>query len=539
LTEDLAPRPPSLPTTDVHDRPALLENASKGRLIAVLLMIAVFSEVVPFQYSMAGVITPLVAESFPSAGDSVSWMVTIIGLVGGGTMALLARMADQWGKKRMLVIAGVLFLIGSLVCAVTTSWPVFLAGRACQATALGMAALGYSLVRDIMPRAWIPISIGFIGTGLGLSAVLGPLIGGILTDHFSWRSIFWFLTVYMAVSLVLFLRVVPESDQRSRRRLDFVGALLIGFGLAAILLYVTQGESWGWTEPSCYGYLLAGIGSLLLYAIWQSRITDPIMDLSLLRVPRVFLIMAMSFVGTAVLAVLAFLPAYMFLVDGHRVQQAIIGGAAQKAHVPPEAMAKAITFQGDISFAQGYSLLEAAVRIILFMSVTAMIFGPLGGLWIRRSNSRHARSSAGRPLIASAVLFLVASAGLVVWHDTWQSQALFGTIYGMAYGLFYAGLPNLVIDTVTQENQAISAGMTAVFGAIGSSFGIAIATAILVQHPFQFAIKTRTGQEIINKVPHLYTNGGFGQAYLYVGVGGSVIALLIALALWSTRPAAH
>jgi MFS family permease len=197
-----------------------LDSASRGRLIGILVMLALYSEVVPFQYAMSAVLTPLVGKSFPAAGDNVTWMITIIGVVGGGTMALVAKMADIWGKKRMLLGCSGVFFAGSVLCATTTSWPLFLTGRGLQAMALGMSALCYSLVRDIMPRSWIPISIGFIGTGLGVSAVAGPMIAGALTDHYSWRSIFWFLAIYMVVVIPAFVAIVPDSPLRIRQRLD-------------------------------------------------------------------------------------------------------------------------------------------------------------------------------------------------------------------------------------------------------------------------------------------------------------------------------
>ncbi len=80
------------------------------------------------------------------------------------------------------LIVGVLFLIGTLVCAVTSNWAVFLVGRALQAVCLGIPAAGYGIVRDLLPRRWIPVAIGLLATGLGASAVAAPLIGGLLTD---------------------------------------------------------------------------------------------------------------------------------------------------------------------------------------------------------------------------------------------------------------------------------------------------------------------------------------------------------------------
>jgi hypothetical protein len=77
----------------------------------------------------------------------------------------------------------------------------------------------------------------------------------VLNDHHGWRSICWFLVVHMVVAILLFAAIVPETALRARQRLDVLGASLIGLGLAGVLVYVSQGESWGWTAPGSFAYL--------------------------------------------------------------------------------------------------------------------------------------------------------------------------------------------------------------------------------------------------------------------------------------------
>src|ERR1700722_2044964 len=89
------------------------------------------------------------------AGPTVPGSIAILGVAGGATMVLVGKLGDLIGKKRMVLICGVLFAVGCLVCALTTTWALFLAGRALCGISLGLAALGYGLVRDLMPRRWI------------------------------------------------------------------------------------------------------------------------------------------------------------------------------------------------------------------------------------------------------------------------------------------------------------------------------------------------------------------------------------------------
>jgi MFS family permease len=505
-----------------------LDPSSGGRLVVVLVVVVLLSEIIPFVYTLVGVITPLVGRSFPISGDSVTWMITIIGVVGGATIALISKMADLWGKKRLILAASLVFLIGTVVCALTSAWWLFLVGRGLEAVAIGMSALCYSLVRDIMPRSWVPISIGFIGTGLGVSAVAAPLIGGLLTDHFSWRAVFWFLAIYMAVMIPLFAAFVPESKVRQRQRLDLAGALLIGAGLATVLVYLSQGQIWGWANPGCYAYLIGGLAALGLFVFWENTTNSPIIDLKLLRAPRLSMLLAISFFFTAAYTVLGFIPSFMFLIGEKQLKQTILADAVQRTHLPLSLISKFISFRGDISYAPGFSLFQLAWHVLLWTSVTGMIFGPLSAAWARRVGARI-------PLIVGLVALLAAAAGLTEWHHSWLPAALFGILGGVAFGLYYGTAPNMLVDTVPRGQQAISAGLMAAFGSVGSSFATAIMTSILAGYPFQVVATEPTGKTLVTNVPQVYTSAGYGRAYLYVGVVGTIVALILALALRNGR----
>jgi MFS family permease len=509
-----------------------LVRASRGRLIAILLAIVLLCEVVSFQYSVIGISVREIAPSFPQAGNNVGWMMTMIGLVGGATIALFGKMADLWGKKRLLLVLGILFVAGSLICATTTSWPLFLVGRGLQGTSLAITVVIYSLVRDIMPRSWVPVTIGFIGTGAGISTIIAPLIGGALIDHYSWRSLFWFLVVFMAVIIPLFALIVPESRLRVRERLDWLGAVLLGLSVAGLLIYASEGSSWGWTAGSSLTYLVGGLVILAAFWLWENRAAHPLIEPALLRDPRVSMVLVIQFLGATVLVASGYATAYMLETPGNLVKSTILSEAAAKAHVPISVIANAIQFRGDISYAAGFSLLQFVLHVTLWTSLVALVLGPLGGAWARRSGSRF-------PLVAGLAAMFVGMLLLAAWHSTWQEQLLIGLLVLGGTGLFYAAGPNLIIDVVPREQQGVSGGMLGVFGGFGVAFGTAALTAVLVGHPFQVVSTTATGGKVVTAVPQVYTSAGFGLVYLIVGAGGALIALVLALALRSGRtPAA-
>jgi MFS family permease len=505
-----------------------LDLSSRARLVVVLGIIVLLSEIIPFVYTLVGVITPLVGKSFPVAGNSITWMITILGVVGGATIALISKMADLWGKKRLMLGTSMVFLAGTLICALTSLWWLFLVGRGLEAVAIGMSALCYSLVRDIMPRSWVPISIGIIGTGIGVSGIAAPLVGGLLTDHFSWRAVFWFLAIYMVIVVPLFAVFVPESKVRQRQRLDVAGAVLIGVALGAILIYLSEGQSWGWSNTGCLAYLIGGLVALAAFVAWERAVSSPIINLKLLRSPQLSMLLAVAFFFIAVNTVIGFVPAFMFLIGDKQLKATILADAVQKTHLPLSALQNIIHFRGDISYAPGFSLFQLAWHVLLWISIAGMIFGPLGAAWARRIGGRI-------PLIVGLVAVAVALLGLTRWHGDWLPVALFGVLAGAGFGLYYGTVPNMLVDTVPRDQQAISAGLMAAFGSVGSSFATAIMTAILIRYPFQVVAISATGKPLVNTVPQVYTSTGYGHVYLLVGFVGAVMAILIALVLRAGR----
>jgi MFS family permease len=526
----------TVPDTDLalSEDAGRIEPARIGRLIAILVALVLYSEVAPMQYGAIAIIVPKIAPSFPAAGASITWAVTIVGVAGGVTMALLGKLGDKYGKKNVTLLCGLLFLAGALMCVLTSSWPVFLIGRALGGASWAMTALEYGLVRDLMPRKWIPISVGVLGTGFGIGGVVTPIIVGALTDHYSWRSVFWFLVIFMVVSTPVLWLCVPETPLRVRQRFDVVGAALFGAGIGLALIYVSQGSTWGWANFGSLSYVIGGVIFLVAFVAWELRTPDPMMELSLLRARKVAIPMAAAFLVTLAISSISIVVAYMFETPKAPVLQGqIIAGAAQANHTTPAIVAQFVKFRGDLSYANGFSVMQMALHITIWTALFGMLFGILGGIVCRRVGARL-------PLIISGACLVVASALWVPWHSTWQEQLLIGLLYGVCFGFYYAANPNLLMDAVPADRQGVSAGMLAVFGSIGTAVGAAIFTAIVSAHPFQtVGFNPLTHKTTIADIPQVYTNTGYSLVYVACGVVPAVITLLLALALRTGRTPAR
>ncbi|WP_413098250.1 MFS transporter [Streptomyces sp. Inha503] len=145
----------------------------------------------------------------------------------------------------------------------------------------GKKRAGYGLMRDILPARLVPLGVGGIGIGTGVSVLVGPLLGGYLIDHHGFRSAFWFELCYAVVAALLVLLAVPESRVRERSRVDVLGGVLLGPGMAAVVYAVVETALLPVLVP-------LGAALLALFAVVDRRREEPLVSMRLLGSPRVW-----------------------------------------------------------------------------------------------------------------------------------------------------------------------------------------------------------------------------------------------------------
>ncbi len=142
-------------------------GASRRQLFAILGVIILFSEIATFEILMVYPAVPHIAEEFRTL--DVAWVISIVTLAGATLMPLIGKISDKVGKKRVIMALACVFVLGSLISAIAPSFELMLVGRAAQGALVGIVALSYSLVRDVMPRDFVPIALGVVATGIGMS----------------------------------------------------------------------------------------------------------------------------------------------------------------------------------------------------------------------------------------------------------------------------------------------------------------------------------------------------------------------------------
>jgi MFS family permease len=460
-----------------------LHEASRLRVVLIVLAIVASTEIVPFQTAFVGLAAQRIGVSFPAAGSQLPWLATIYTLVGGVAVPVLGKLSDVVGKKKIIAACVAVSLVGSVLDAVTSSWTVLLVGRALQGVAFPAMFVSFGLIRDLAPRRMVNTAIGIAGGGTGLGAILGPLAGGYLTDHYSWRSLFWFCAVWIVVSLTVMLLVVPETKLRHKVGLDLPGAGLLGAGIALIMIYVSQGSSWHWGRPATLAWLIGGLLLLVLFYLWERRVTEPIMSPALLRSRRFLPILGIGFAANGIVNGASYTLGYLAETpggaQGEAVKAQIVNGAAAAAgkqyHLPASLLKPYFSVVGDLP-GLNLTLLQFTVELTLGLAVTYVIFSPLAG-------GLSTRIGLQKPLVAGMFFFTLSCLLLTFFHYGVLEIALILLLLGVAVGLYLGTAANLVVEAVPQQQQGVSSGMLGSVTNFGAAFATSIIASVVAAHP--------------------------------------------------------
>lgn len=238
-----------------------------------------------------------IAEHFGT--DQVAWIPATVSLIAV-LNPVIGKLADRYGKKRIVVAMVSLGIIGLLVSTFAPTYGVLIFGRVLQAPMMACGFLLPSLVRDIFPTKTIAVASSVALTGAGIFTVVAQLFVAPIIENFGWRGTFWVPAILGAVVLLLVLAVIPESGVREQGgRIDLVGATLIGVGVGGILLGISFGGTWGWTSPLLLGVIALGVIALILWVLQALRAKHPIVDIREIAHAPIISTMMLGSIGSA------------------------------------------------------------------------------------------------------------------------------------------------------------------------------------------------------------------------------------------------
>ncbi|MFJ7724025.1 MFS transporter, partial [Rhodococcus erythropolis] len=258
----------------LHSSPTTRRSS---RLITAILCLS--GTVVALQQTMVIPLLPDFPKILGVSADDASWLVTVTLLTSAVATPIVSRLADMFGKRRMMLISMTMIVVGSLVAAIGGNFVALLIGRGLQGFAISMIPVGISIMRDELPKEKVASATALMSATLGIGSALGLPLSGLIFEHLGWPAIFWLSAIVGVLLIIAVAVVVPESSVRTRGKFDFLGAVMLSTALTAILLAISKGARWGWTSELTLLMFVIGIVTLALWFPYELRVTQPMVDL--------------------------------------------------------------------------------------------------------------------------------------------------------------------------------------------------------------------------------------------------------------------
>jgi EmrB/QacA subfamily drug resistance transporter len=385
-----------------------------------------------------------IAEPHGGLGASQSqleWAINSYTLVFAGLLFTFGVIGDKLGRKRMLMIGLALFGIASLLSAYSRSPEQLIFARA--AMGLGGAAVmpqTLSIISNVFEPGERARAIGLWATAVGIGVAIGPVLGGVLLDHFWWGSVFLINVPVTAVGALAAAFLVPESRNHEAGGIDYVGVLLSIAGLILLVYGIVQGGDIGsWIRLSVLGPIVGGLVILAVFGWYETRVAHPSLDVRLFRDRRLS-----ASVGAIALVFFGMGGVYFFT-----------------------------SFY--LQNVRGYSPLAAGLLTVPF-AVGQLLLSPRSASLVRRYGARAA-GAAGLFVMAAAI---AGYATLGTATPIWVLAVLFG-IQGAAIGLAMPAATAAVMDVVPRERAGAGSALTNTSRQVAVALSVAILGSILAE----------------------------------------------------------
>jgi EmrB/QacA subfamily drug resistance transporter len=433
MTDPKAPTQPN-PAVNYASGGTLISE-QRRRLIFVAIMLGML--LAALDQTIVATALPTIVANLGDAGRQ-SWVVTSYLLASTIATALVGKLGDLFGRKRVFQTGVASFIVGSVLCGLAQSMAMLVGSRALQGIGGGAITVTASaLIGEVVPLRERGRYQGVLGAVFGVTTVVGPLLGGYFTDYLSWRWAFWVnvpvSVVVIAVAAVA-IPAIPEVAAARKPVIDRAGIVLIGLGAAGLTLATSWGGTvYPWRSATIIA-LFAGSAVTLCAFVWvESRAAEPILPTRLFRSPVFTVCCVLSFVvGFAMLGAMTFLPTYMQYVDG-------VSATTSGLRTLPMVVGMLITSTGS-------------------------------GTLVGRTGRYKVFPVAGTMLMALAFLLMSrmdpATSALL--------QSIYLVILGAGIGLSMQVLVLIVQNTSNFEDLGVATSGVTFFRTIGSSFGAAI-----------------------------------------------------------------
>jgi len=416
-----------------------LSYAKKATLVVVLLPLLVM-----YTEAMLTPALPTIQKEFGINPNDVSWVLTIYLLVGTVSAAILGKLGDMYGKKKMFLVALGFYTLGVILNGFAPSFEWLLFSRAIQGLGMAIFPLAFSLVREEFPPEMVPQVQGMISAMFGVGMVIALPLGAYVTQHWGWRWTYHSAAPFAVIMFILAWRILRESRYVNPGKLDWPGALFLVWAVVPALVAVTRAPNIGWTARETLVLFALSIVGAVFLALWERRAENPLIPLDIVtsRNPAI--------VNLGI----------MFAAFG----------------ISMMSQANTYIFQMKPPYGFGKTILESGL-LMTPMALVMLVIAPLAGKIMPKVGAK--------PLAVTGAL--VASSGLAVLakyaqqfppNHLWAFVAVI-TYVGAGITLMNISFINVLVFSVSQRVMGIATGANSLFRNFGSTWGPAIAGTVM------------------------------------------------------------
>jgi len=412
---------------------------SGQRLIVTIgVMAAVLLQVL--DTTIANVALPHMAADLSATQDQINWVLTSYIVASAIALPISGWLADKVGRKRLLLISVVGFTVASVLCATATSLGEMVVFRAFQGVSGAfIVPLAQATLFDINPREKHGQAMALFGGGVMIGPILGPVLGGWLTDNYNWRWVFLVNLPVGVICTLLMLRFMPKTDTHERR-FDIFGFALLGIGLGALQMFLDRGEQNDWfssweTIVECGLAIAAG----WMFVVHMVTAKHPLFERSMFA-DRNFAtgMVFMAVTGVLLLAGLALLPPLLQNLYGYSVLQS------------------------------GFLTAPRGVGTLISMLLAGRLVGKIDS----------------RLLVGIGVVLMGISLYMMTGFAIDQPSRpviMSGVVQGLGLGLIFVPLQSLAFETLAPRMRTTAAALLNLSRNVGGSIGISIVSTQLVR----------------------------------------------------------
>lgn len=421
--------------TSIDDAPVHIDHRARMEILVAILLTIFLSAL---DQTVVGTALPRIVTDL-SGNELYIWVVTIYLLTATVTGPIYGKLSDQFGRRPMMMIGVSLFLIGSLLCGFSQEMWQLIAFRGIQGMGAGaIFPIALAVIGDLFSPRERGKYQGLFGAVFALASILGPALGGFLTDTVSWHWVFLVNIPLGLVALVVLWRLLPSvSHPEAVRKVDYLGAAVFTAALVPFLLGLTNAQSGDWTDPQVGGLILIGLVGGAVFIWVESRALQPILPLELFRNRTVAASITATFLVT-----FGFFGGVIFIP---RWFQFVLGSSATES---------------------GYQMLPLMLGVMFSSIISGQVVARTG---------RYKWMAVGAMAMSAIGLFLMTNLRADTPVTTiWLWMLVAGLGIGPSFSIFTIVVQNAVRSSML---GTVSSALT-FFRQIGGSVGLALAGAI-------------------------------------------------------------